>query len=173
MRKRVIPPVALTAALLLGATACSGDGDGAGTPSATTATGGAQDRAAASPAPSDTVSRVRESAPAGDDSDAVDPAAQAYVDAVAAEDLDALVAAFHPDAELTDVGRRFDGHDEIRRWADNEVIGGRLTVLKNTPKSNGTTLLVRFAPGGTGGFEANYEFDVRDGRIEKLNLQYA
>ncbi|MGI5480688.1 nuclear transport factor 2 family protein [Streptomyces lavendofoliae] len=177
MRKRVIPPVALAAALLLGATACSGDGDGdgAGTASAT-ATGGAQDRAAASPAPSDTASRVRESAPAGDDSDAVDPAAQAYVDAVAAEDLDALVAAFHPDAELTDVGRRFNGHDEIRRWADNEVIGGRLTVLKNTPKSNGTTLLVRFAPGGTGGtggFEANYEFDVRDGRIEKLNLQYA
>ncbi|GAA2451379.1 nuclear transport factor 2 family protein [Streptomyces lavendulocolor] len=174
MRKRVIPPVVLTAALLLGATACSDGGDDGGA-----------DRAASSPRPGGTVSRVEESAPApaassapagspaAADNDAVDPAAQAYVDAVAAEDLDALVAAFHPDAELTDVGRRFNGHDEIRRWADNEVIGGRLTVLKNTPKSNGTTLLVRFAPGGTGGFEANYEFDVRDGRIEKLNLQYA
>ncbi|MEV3859838.1 nuclear transport factor 2 family protein [Streptomyces sp. NPDC050095] len=104
---------------------------------------------------------------------AVDPAAQAYVDAVAAEDLDALVDAFHADAQLIDVGRKFNGRDEIRAWADDEVIGGRLTVLKNTPKSNGTTLLVRFAPGGTGGFEANYEFDVRDGRIARLNLQYA
>ncbi|MFJ9217005.1 nuclear transport factor 2 family protein [Streptomyces sp. NPDC102383] len=103
----------------------------------------------------------------------VDPAAQAYVDAVAAEDLDALVDAFHSDARLVDVGRRFTGHDEIRDWARDEVIGGRLTVLKNTPKSNGTTLLVRFAPGGTGGFEANYEFDVRDGRIARLNLRYA
>ncbi|QGV78566.1 nuclear transport factor 2 family protein [Streptomyces ficellus] len=169
MRKRLIPPVVLTAALLLGTTACSdGGGDGA-------------NGAAARATPSDTVSKVQESpagspsapAPAAADADAVDPAAQAYVDAVAAEDLDALVAAFHPDAELTDVGRQFSGHDEIRRWADNEVIGGRLTVLKNTPKSNGTTLLVRFAPGGSGGFEANYEFDVRDGRIAKLNLQYA
>ncbi|MFC8914639.1 nuclear transport factor 2 family protein [Streptomyces sp. NPDC057116] len=172
MRKRLIPPVLLATALLLGATACSGDGgDDAGG-------GGGQDRAAASsPTPGGTVSQVQESPSAGPsakaDNDAVDPAAQAYVDAVAAKDLEALVAAFHPDAELTDVGREFTGHEEIRDWARNEVIGGRLTVLKNTPKSNGTTLLVRFAPGGTGGFEANYEFDVRDGRIEKLNLQYA
>lgn len=72
-----------------------------------------------------------------------------------------------------DVGREFNGRDEIRDWADDEVIGGRLTVLENTPKPGGTTLLVRFAPGGTGGFEANYEFDVRDGRIAELNPQYA
>lgn len=170
MRKRLIGPAVVTAALLLGGTACSDGGSGGG--------GGGEDRAAASsPTPGNTVSQVqespapRQSAKAG--KDAVDPAAQAYVDAVAAKDLDALVAAFHPDAELTDVGREFTGHDEIRDWARNEVIGGTLTVLKNTPKSNGTTLLVRFAPGGTGGFEANYEFDVRDGRIEKLNLQYA
>lgn len=104
---------------------------------------------------------------------AVDPAAQAYVDAVADKDLDALVDAFHADARLVDVEREFTGRDEIRDWARDEVIGGRLTVLKNTPKSNGTTLLVRFAPGGTGGFEATYEFDVRDGRIARLDLQYA
>ncbi|MBC9729162.1 nuclear transport factor 2 family protein [Streptomyces sp. TRM68367] len=117
-------------------------------------------------APDDTVNEDRKDT-------TVDPAAQAYVDAVAAKDLDALVDAFHSDAQLVDVGREFTGHDEIRDWARDEVIGGRLTVLKNTPKSNGTTLLVRFAPGGTGGFEANYEFDVRDGRIARLNLQYA
>ncbi|MZD08644.1 hypothetical protein GTW43_26715 [Streptomyces sp. SID5785] len=104
---------------------------------------------------------------------AVDPAAQAYVDAVAHEDLDALVRAFHPDAQLIDVERTFSGRDEIRDWARDEVIGGRLTVLKNTPTRGGTTLLVRFAPGGHGGFEANYAFDVRDGRIARLNLQYA
>jgi hypothetical protein len=116
--------------------------------------------------PDDTVNEDRKDA-------AVDPAAQAYVDAVADEDLDALVDAFHSDAQLVDVGREVTGHDEIRDWARDEVIGGRLTVLKNTPKSNGTTLLVRFAPGGTGGFEANYEFDVRDGRIARLTLRYA
>ncbi|MFF8287841.1 nuclear transport factor 2 family protein [Streptomyces sp. NPDC016309] len=175
MRKRLTPPAVLTAALLLGATAtaCSDDGGGgdatADRPAAAAAPstpGGTAPGAATSASPA----ASKQAAP---DNDAVDPAAQAYVDAVAAEDLDALVDAFHPDAELTDVGREFTGHDEIRDWARNEVIGGRLTVLKNTPKSNGTTLLVRFAPGGDGGFEATYEFDVRDGRIEKLNLQYA
>ncbi|MEX2973781.1 nuclear transport factor 2 family protein [Streptomyces sp. C184] len=92
---------------------------------------------------------------------------------MADKNLDALVDAFHSDAQLIDAGRAYTGHDEIRDWARDEVIGGKLTVLKNIPKPNGTTLLVRFAPGGAGGFEATYAFDVRDGRIARLTLQYA
>lgn len=128
----------------------------------------------AAPAPARETTGQAPDAPVKEEGDtAVDPAVRAYVDAVAAGDLDALVDAFHSDARLVDVGREFSGHDEIRAWARDEVIGGRLTVLKNTPKSNGTTLLVRFAPDGTGGFEATYDFDVRDGRIAGLTLQYA
>ncbi|MFC8421961.1 nuclear transport factor 2 family protein [Streptomyces sp. NPDC057236] len=156
MRHRTLLPLALTAVLL---TACSDTESAAPetpeAPATSRSTEGTQ-------APREAAAREE-----------VPSAAQAYVDAVAAEDLDALVDAFHPDARLIDVGREFNGRDEIRDWADDEVIGGRLTVLKNTPKPGGTTLLVRFAPGGTGGFEANYEFDVRDGRIAELNLQYA
>ncbi|OKK11022.1 nuclear transport factor 2 family protein [Streptomyces sp. CB02400] len=159
MRHRILLPLALSAALL---TACSDSDTGSAAPETPEAP--ATSRSAdGAPSPQE--------AAAGEEE--VPSAAQAYVDAVAAEDLDALVDAFHPDARLIDVGREFNGRDEIRDWADNEVIGGRLTVLKNTPKPGGTTLLVRFAPGGTGGFEANYEFDVRDGRIAELNLQYA
>ncbi|GAA2284481.1 hypothetical protein GCM10010415_62910 [Streptomyces atrovirens] len=159
MRHRILLPLALTAALL---TACS-DSD----------TGSAATETPEAPATSRSADGAPSPQEAAAGAEEVPAAAQAYVDAVAAEDLDALVDAFHPDARLIDVGREFNGRDEIRDWADNEVIGGRLTVLKNTPKPGGTTLLVRFAPGGTGGFEANYEFDVRDGRIAELNLQYA
>jgi outer membrane murein-binding lipoprotein Lpp len=107
-------------------------------------------------------------APAG-----LDPAARRYVDAVAAEDLDALVASFTPDAVIVDVGREIRGHDAIRHWADTEVIGGRLTVLGNTPRKGGTTMLVTFAPGGTGGFRASYSFDISGGLITRATLQYA
>lgn len=159
MRHRILLPLALTAALL---TACSDSDSGSAAPETPEA-----------PAASRSADGAQSPQEAAAGEEEVPAAAQAYVDAVAAEDLEALVDAFHPDARLIDVGREFNGRDEIRGWADNEVIGGRLTVLKNTPKPDGTTLLVRFAPGGTGGFEANYEFDVRDGRIAELNLQYA
>lgn len=157
--------LALAVLLLAGCSEGSGQAGGPpGVPRQAVAPGPAKE--AAGQAPGATVGQGRRDP-------AVDPAAQAYVDAVAAKDLDALVEAFHSDARLIDVDRTFTGHDAIRGWARDEVIGGTLTVLKNTPKSNGTTLLVRFAPGGTGGFEADYEFDVRDGRIARLDLQYA
>ncbi|MFJ3713290.1 MULTISPECIES: nuclear transport factor 2 family protein [unclassified Streptomyces] len=104
---------------------------------------------------------------------ALEPAVRGYVDAVDSRDVNALVAVFAPQATVNDTGRSFHGRAAIRDWARDEVIGGRLTVLKNTPKTNGTTLLVRFAPQGVGGFEADYEFDLRDGRIARLDLRYA
>ncbi|MFB4271718.1 nuclear transport factor 2 family protein [Nonomuraea sp. GTA35] len=104
----------------------------------------------------------------------VDRAAQAYVDAVNARDLDALVASFAPDAEIVDVGRSIEGHDAIREWAGNEVIGGTLRVLSIAERrADGQKLLVHWAPGGSGGWRAHYDFTVGDGRIVKADLQYA
>ncbi|MFE9251208.1 nuclear transport factor 2 family protein [Streptomyces sp. NPDC007088] len=158
-----ISAVALAAALLTG---CSAQGDASPHGARPTASPTTRTESTAGATPEATSGSRGKNA-------AVDPAAQAYVDAVAREDLDALVRAFRPDARLIDVDRTFNGRDEIRDWARDEVIGGRLTVLKNTPTRDGTTLLVRFAPGGRGGFKAHYAFDVRDGRIARLNLQYA
>ncbi|GAA3845210.1 hypothetical protein GCM10022243_09410 [Saccharothrix violaceirubra] len=103
----------------------------------------------------------------------LDTAAQRYVDAVAARDLDGLVASFTPDAVIVDVGREIAGHDEIRRWADAEVIGGVLTVLENTPRAGGTTMVVAFAPASGGGFRADYSFDISGGLITRADLTYA
>ena len=104
---------------------------------------------------------------------AVDPAGQSYVDSVQAEDLDKLVNSFTEDAVVIDVGRRIEGRQKIREWADNEVIGGDIEVLGQTPFDEGETLLVRFSPGGFFGFKANYKFTYRDGLIAQADLTYA
>ncbi|GAA4967891.1 hypothetical protein HD597_003713 [Nonomuraea thailandensis] len=103
----------------------------------------------------------------------LDPAAQRYLDAVAARDADALAAAFAPDGLVTDVGREIRGRDAIRRWAANEVIGGTYTLLDHTPRAGGVSMLVRFQPAGAGGFRANYHFDITGGSITRATLEYA
>lgn len=104
----------------------------------------------------------------------VDPAAQAYVAAVNDEDLDALVAAFAADGAVIDVSRRIEGRDAIRQWADREVIGGTLEVLEIAEqRPDGQRLLVRWAPGGSDGWEAFYDFTYADGLITTADLQYA
>ncbi|WP_218009559.1 MBL fold metallo-hydrolase [Actinomadura kijaniata] len=98
----------------------------------------------------------------------------AYVGAVNDRNLDALAGAFAADAELIDVGRRFTGRAAIRAWAENEVIGGRLTVTRVAENRPGhQRLLVRFAPGGSGGFDAYYAFTVNGSSITRAELTYA
>ena len=99
--------------------------------------------------------------------------AQCYVNAVNAENLDALVACFAPDAVIIDVSRRITGVDAIRTWANNEVIGGSLRVIERTPTPNGIRLLVHWAPRGSTGFRAYYTFDYQNGQITQADLQYA
>jgi hypothetical protein len=95
--------------------------------------------------------------------------------AVNTEALDRLVNCFAPRGVVVDVGRRIPGRAAIRTWAANEVMGGRLTVIRRVaqPRNpNGLTLLVRYAPGGTGGFLAHYRFVMRNGLITLLDLTY-
>lgn len=99
---------------------------------------------------------------------------RAYVDAVNDEQLDALVAAFNPDGAVVDVGRRIQGHDAIRQWADDEVIGGTLEVLEVAEsRPDFQKLLVRFAPMGVFGFRAYYAFTLADDHIALADLTYA
>ncbi|WP_220040503.1 nuclear transport factor 2 family protein, partial [Nonomuraea aridisoli] len=106
--------------------------------------------------------------------DAVSPAARAYADAVNARDLDALVAAFAPDAEIIDVTRSIRGREAIRRWAGDEVIGGTLRILSIAERrADGQRLLVHWAPAGSAGRRAHYDFTIGDGLIVRADLQYA
>jgi hypothetical protein len=99
--------------------------------------------------------------------------AQAYVDAVNAGDLEAVVGAFAVDGAVRDVSRMIEGRDAIRAWADAEVIGGSLEVLEATPVAGGQRLLVRWAPAGSSGWQAHYTFTVDGDAIALADLQYA
>lgn len=103
----------------------------------------------------------------------LDPAARCYVDAVNAEDLDALVGCFAPDGRIVDVSREITGEEAIRAWADREVIGGSLEVLEVEPTESGQRLLVHWAPAGSDGWRAYYTFEVQNGLIIAADLQYA
>jgi hypothetical protein len=98
-----------------------------------------------------------------------------FQNAVNNEALAGLLNCFAPRGVVIDVNRRFAGRAAIGRWARNEFIGGRLTIIRRfaRPRNpNGLTLLVRFAPGGSGGFLAHYRFVTRNGKLVLVDMQY-
>jgi hypothetical protein len=105
--------------------------------------------------------------------------AQCYFAAVAASDLNALTNCFQPDAVIIDVSRKISGIDAIRTWAQNEVMGGRYEVLSIVSQTQDEIkLLIRFAPPGlwgklSKGFKAHYTFAFKQGKIIRMDLQYA
>jgi len=102
------------------------------------------------------------------------PIGQRYVDAVNNESLDELVESFARDGVVVDVSRRIAGHDAIRTWAEREVIGGTLTVLDIAEqRADGQRLLVHWAPAGSDGWNAYYDFTYPGDRITVVDLQYA
>lgn len=132
--------------------------------------GASGDRAAAE----DSLAPERASVAASAADVEVQSAAMAYVDAVNTGDLDALVAAFAADAVITDVSRPIAGAGNIRAWAGSEVIGGSLEVLEVVEdRTDGQKLLVHWAPGGSEGWQAHYDFTMSDGVITAADLQYA
>nr|WP_272954954.1 nuclear transport factor 2 family protein [Kribbella shirazensis] len=101
-------------------------------------------------------------------------AVRTYVDAVNRQDLDGLVNAFRPDGRIVDVSRTIAGRDAIRTWARNEVIGGSLHVVRIVERRpDGQKLLVRWAPAGSNGWLAHYDFTVAGNQISSADLQYA
>jgi hypothetical protein len=102
------------------------------------------------------------------------PAARVYVDAVNRRDLEGLVNAFRPDGRIVDVSRTIAGRDAIRTWARNEVLGGSLHVVRIVERRpDGQKLLVHWAPAGSNGWPAHYDFTVVGNQIALADLQYA
>ncbi len=51
-----------------------------------------------------------------------------HIEAVNAFDVDAIVATFADDAYVNDNRREITGTDAIRRWAEKEMVGDRVTI---------------------------------------------
>jgi ketosteroid isomerase-like protein len=73
-------------------------------------------------------------------------AARRYVDAVNAFDVEAVLAAFTPDALVHDNQREFTTPDAIRTWVRDEIVGDRVTmqVVEVVERSGVTVLRARY-----------------------------
>jgi hypothetical protein len=105
--------------------------------------------------------------------------AKCYFDAIAKKDLNVLADFFQIDAVIIDVNREITGIRAIRNWAEDEVFGGRYEILEIVSQKKGSIkLLIRFVPPGlwgklSKGFKAHYTFEFSNGKIIKMDLQYA
>jgi ketosteroid isomerase-like protein len=100
-------------------------------------------------------------------------AIEGYLRAVDENDIEALIACFTDDAEVTDEGRVRRGPDEIRAWREQTRSAYRYTAeMLRTDQEGGryvvTTRLTGNFPGSP--VEVPYRFTLRDGLISTLEI---
>jgi hypothetical protein len=98
-----------------------------------------------------------------------------HIEAINAQDEDAIVATFAEDALVNDAQREFWGADAIRRWLAKEIVGDKVTLQVTEVLEHYGETIVR------GRYDGEYDkthlpdeliltnyFTVRDGRIVSL-----
>lgn len=103
------------------------------------------------------------------------PVVAGYLAAVNAFDIDAIVAAFAPDAYVNDARREIRGVDAIRRWVEKEMVGDHVTMEPLEVVDHYGDTIVRSRYDGTydktnlpGELVMSDYFSVRDGKIVSL-----
>jgi len=98
-----------------------------------------------------------------------------YLTAHQARDLDRAVSSYQPDATVTDEGRTYHGHDEIRAWLSRsaseftyttEVTGA---TRLDSDHYDVTHHLEGNFPGGQ--VDLHFRFTLRDGAIADLVIE--
>ena len=91
--------------------------------------------------------------------------------AIDEQDTDAFVAAFAPDGYVDDWGRQFRGHDRIRSWSENELIGKRATFTGTEVSTPGNPLTIVTHVGGDGyNGPSHFTFAIRDDEITSMTI---
>jgi limonene-1,2-epoxide hydrolase len=105
------------------------------------------------------------------------PVVAGYLAAVNAFDVDAIVAAFAPDAYVNDARREIRGVDAIRRWVEKEMVGDHVTMEPLEVIDHYGETIVRSRYDGTydktnlpGELVMSDYFIVRDGKIVSLTV---
>jgi limonene-1,2-epoxide hydrolase len=103
------------------------------------------------------------------------PVVAAYLAAVNAFDVDAIVATFAPGAYVNDARREINGVDAIRRWAEKEMVGDHVTMEPLEVVDHYGDTIVRSRYDGTydktnlpDELVMSDYFSVRDGKIVSL-----
>ena len=90
-------------------------------------------------------------------------------------DPELLMATLAPDALLNDNRREFLGHEAIRKWADKEIFGDKVTLDPQVAYEQYGSIIVRCKVDGT--FDKSklpdpvvltYYFNIQDGLITQL-----
>jgi hypothetical protein len=108
---------------------------------------------------------------------ALPPVVADYLAAVNAFNVDGMVATFAPDAYVNDARREINGIEAIRRWAEKEMVGDRVTMdVREVVDHYGETI-VRSRYDGTydktslpAELVMSDYFSVRDGKIVSLKV---
>ena len=104
------------------------------------------------------------------------PVITQHIEAINAFDTDAIVATFADDAFVNDAHREFWGSEAIRRWAEKELVGDKVTMEVREVLDHYGDTIVRAAYDGTfdrsklpeGDLILTNYFSVRDGKIVSL-----
>jgi hypothetical protein len=103
------------------------------------------------------------------------PVVAEHFDAVNAQDEDAIVATFAPDALVNDAHREFWGSDAIRRWVAKEMVGDKITVAVTEVIEHHSETIVRGRYDGLfdrsnlpGELILTNYFTIRNGKIVTL-----
>ena len=102
----------------------------------------------------------------------VPPAIRQFVESTNNGDSDAFVAAFAPDAHLSDWGRSFDGREGVRRWDRTDNIGVQAHFdLESVEARPGEeyVAVIRVSGNGYNGV-GPMVFRIRDGFIADLRI---
>jgi hypothetical protein len=98
------------------------------------------------------------------------PVARA-IDAVNVGDTDAFLAEFTVDGWIDDNGRRFTGHDEMRRWSDRELIGAhtRFEITGSEPTDDGVVVDIEVDSDGFNGY-SRFAFELERGALRGMAI---
>jgi hypothetical protein len=98
-----------------------------------------------------------------------------YLKAHQARDLDVAIQGYEPDAAVTDEGRTYNGHAEIRAWLSRSASEYTYTIEMTGASKLGddrydvTHHLEGNFPGGTA--DLRFRFTLRDGKIARLIIE--
>jgi len=104
---------------------------------------------------------------------AIPPAVSAFIDATNRADSDAFVAAFTPDAVLSDWGRVYEGRSGVRAWdrTDNIGVNAHFDLVDAAPGAEPDTYVVTLTVTGDGyNGTGPMTFRLRDGLIARLEI---
>ncbi|TCO44302.1 SnoaL-like protein [Kribbella antiqua] len=104
-------------------------------------------------------------------SEQIPAAVQRALTAIDEQDNDAFVAAFAADGYVDDWGRQFRGHDRIRSWSENELIGKQATFTDTEVSTPGNPLTIVTQVGGAGyNGPSHFTFDIENDQITSMTI---